>query len=113
MDESTVDRYSRLALVVLGGGQAVDRCGDGTDAECVGSVCYPGLDDVPERALWASLGCGNPVTVADIEPGERVLDLGSGGGLDVLLSARRAGPDGMVYGVDASPDMLALARVNA
>ena len=64
-------------------------------------------------ASRASLGCGNPLAVADLHPGERVLDLGSGGGLDVLLSARRVAPDGTAYGLDASPDMLTLARANA
>jgi len=68
---------------------------------------------MPEAALRASLGCGNPVAVAALEPGETVLDLGSGGGLDVLLSARRVGPAGRVYGLDASPEMIALARANA
>src|SRR6058998_2326967 len=98
MDESTVDRYSRLARVVVGGGHAVDRCGDAA-GDCVGAACYPDVSGVPEAAVRASLGCGNPVAVADIEPGERVLDLGSGGGLDVLLSARRAGPAGKAYGL--------------
>lgn len=68
---------------------------------------------VPEAALRASLGCGNPVTVAALEEGETVLDLGSGGGLDMLLSARRVGPAGRVYGLDAPPEMIALARANA
>jgi ubiquinone/menaquinone biosynthesis C-methylase UbiE len=63
--------------------------------------------------LRASLGCGNPVAVAALEPGEIVLDLGSGGGIDVLLSARRVGPGGKAYGLDASPDMISLARANA
>jgi ubiquinone/menaquinone biosynthesis C-methylase UbiE len=64
-------------------------------------------------ALRASLGCGNPVAVADLHPGQTVLDLGSGGCLDVLLSARRVAPGGTAYGLDASPDMLTLARANA
>lgn len=68
---------------------------------------------LPEAAVLASLGCGNPTAVADLHPGERVLDLGSGGGIDVLLSARRVGPTGFVYGVDFTPEMLALARANA
>jgi arsenite methyltransferase len=70
-------------------------------------------DGLPAAALAASLGCGNPMAVADLRPGERVLDLGSGGGIDVLLSARRVGPGGFAYGVDMTDEMLALARANA
>src|SRR6266567_4492100 len=80
--------------------------------DCFGAAAYPDADGAPEAALRASLGCGNPVAVASLNPGETVLDLGSGGGLDVLLSARRVGPAGTAYGLDASPDMLALARAN-
>ncbi|MGV8967753.1 MAG: arsenite methyltransferase [Cellulomonas sp.] len=68
---------------------------------------------LPDAAVLASLGCGNPTAVADLHLGERVLDLGSGGGIDVLLSARRVGPTGFAYGVDFTPEMLALARANA
>jgi SAM-dependent methyltransferase len=78
-----------------------------------GAAAYPGADCAPEAALRASLGCGNPLAVASLKPGETVLDLGSGGGLDVLLSARRVGPAGTAYGLDASTDMLTLARANA
>ncbi len=67
---------------------------------------------LPAEALAASLGCGNPLAVADLQPGQRVLDLGSGGGIDVLLSARRVGPSGHAYGVDMTPEMLALAEAN-
>jgi arsenite methyltransferase len=67
---------------------------------------------VPEKAVRASLGCGNPTALIDLRPGETVLDLGSGGGIDVLLSARRVGPTGKVYGLDMTDDMLALAREN-
>jgi arsenite methyltransferase len=70
-------------------------------------------DELPEEAVQASLGCGNPLAVADLHEGERVLDLGSGGGIDVLLSARRVGPSGFAYGVDMTDDMLQLARQNA
>ena len=80
---------------------------------CFGAAAYPSNADVPEAALRASLGCGNPLAVADLHPGETVLDLGSGDGLDVLLSARRVGPGGLAYGLDASADMLTLARANA
>jgi len=70
-------------------------------------------DGLPEEAVLASLGCGNPLAVADLHEGERVLDLGSGGGIDVLLSARRVGPSGFAYGVDMTDEMLTLARANA
>ena len=70
-------------------------------------------DGLPEEAVLASLGCGNPMAVADLREGEQVLDLGSGGGIDVLLSARRVGPSGFAYGVDMTEDMLELARQNA
>ena len=69
--------------------------------------------DLPENAVAASLGCGNPVAVAEMHEGETVLDLGSGGGIDVLLSARRVGPKGTVYGLDMTDEMLALAQANA
>ncbi|MGH3495372.1 MAG: arsenite methyltransferase, partial [Sciscionella sp.] len=69
--------------------------------------------EIPVEALLASLGCGNPTAVADLHPGERVLDLGSGGGIDVLLSARRVGETGFAYGVDMTEEMLNLARANA
>ncbi len=68
------------------------------------------LSDVPDGAALASLGCGNPTAVAELRPGEVVLDLGSGAGIDVLLSARRVGPDGFVYGIDMTDEMLELAR---
>jgi arsenite methyltransferase len=70
-------------------------------------------EGLPEEAVLASLGCGNPLAVADLRAGERVLDLGSGGGIDVLLSARRVGPAGFAYGVDMTDEMLTLARANA
>ena len=68
--------------------------------------------DLPAEAVLASLGCGNPTALADLQPGEVVLDLGSGGGIDVLLSARRVGPTGKAYGLDMTDEMLALAREN-
>ncbi|MGY1685152.1 arsenite methyltransferase [Geodermatophilus sp. SYSU D00804] len=98
-------------------------------AQEVGGCCGPAAGDdgrfgaglydaeategLPEEAVLASLGCGNPVAVADLREGERVLDLGSGGGIDVLLSARRVGPTGFAYGVDMTDEMLDLARANA
>jgi arsenite methyltransferase len=69
-------------------------------------------DEVPVTALKASLGCGNPTALAELKPGEVVLDLGSGGGIDVLLSARRVGPTGKAYGLDMTDQMLALAEEN-
>ena len=110
--DTVISRYSGLARTALAGERVTDCDPDGFTEGCFGAAAYAG-DDAPEGALRASLGCGNPVAVADLRPGETVLDLGSGGGLDVLLSARRVGPDGTAYGVDGSPDMLALARAAA
>ena len=98
------------------GSPAADSCCD-TAAEAVGGFSE-GLyregetDGLPEEAVLASLGCDNPIAVAELHEGERVLDLGSGGGIDVLLSARRVGPAGFAYGVDMTDDMLELARAN-
>jgi arsenite methyltransferase len=80
-----------------------------------GSVLYSAGDraGLPVAAVEASLGCGNPTVVAELREGETVLDLGSGGGIDVLLSARRVGPSGFAYGVDMTDEMLDLARANA
>jgi arsenite methyltransferase len=78
-----------------------------------GAGHYDDLDGVPDAAVRVSLGCGNPLTVADLHAGDTVLDLGSGGGIDVLLSARRVGPHGFVYGLDATAEMVELARRNA
>jgi L-amino acid N-acyltransferase YncA/precorrin-6B methylase 2 len=106
-----VDRYSGLARQVMAGQTATDTCGT-EPAGCLGATHYAFGEPVPDGALRAGLGCGNPLAVADIAPGETVLDLGSGGGLDVILAARRTGPAGRAYGLEASPDMLALARTN-
>jgi SAM-dependent methyltransferase len=114
--ELIISRYSELARAALAG-QIITDCGPGEyENGCFGAAAYAAAHDdpeTPEAALRASLGCGNPIAVASLGPGETVLDLGSGGGLDVLLSARRVGPDGVAYGLDASADMLRLARVNA
>src|SRR5918997_4935090 len=86
-------------------------CSDAATTDPITGNLYA-TDDVagvPEDALKASLGCGNPTALADLKPGETVLDLGSGGGIDVLLSARRVGPTGKAYGLDMTGDMLALA----
>ena len=108
-------------------GEAARSVGGSAGTSCCGTVpCAPGQQDpitrdlyaasqaseVPAEALAASLGCGNPTALAALRPGEVVLDLGSGGGIDVLLSARRVGPTGKAYGLDMTPDMLALAREN-
>lgn len=114
-------RYALAA--VQGSGDAgccggSDGCCDASDVvvdERFGAGLY-GADDaaaVPAEALAASLGCGNPLVVAELREGERVLDLGSGGGIDVLLSARRVGATGFAYGVDMTDEMLDLARANA
>lgn len=88
-----------------------DCCTDST----FGSTLYRSDDlvSVPDGAALASLGCGNPTAVAELEAGETVLDLGSGGGIDVLVSARRVGPDGFVYGLDMTMEMIDLARQHA
>ncbi|WP_283136018.1 GNAT family N-acetyltransferase [Rhizohabitans arisaemae] len=115
-DEEIIRRYSGLARRAMNGEPALD-CGPRAFAEGgFGTVGYDQDDEVavlPQGALLASLGCGNPVAVAELCGGETVLDLGSGGGIDVLLSARRVGPYGKVYGLDASADMVELARRNA
>ena len=111
-------RYAEAALAVTAGGGG--SCGSGSccppgDAKAMfGEALYdPGdRSEVPQTAATASLGCGNPVAVADLHEGETVLDLGSGGGLDVLLSAKRVGPTGVVYGLDMTEEMLALAQRN-
>jgi len=108
-----VGRYSQLARAALRGEAITDCDPDTFDDGRFGAAVYADRTQAPEAAFQASLGCGNPLAIADLRPGETVLDLGSGGGLDVLLSARRVAPDGVVYGLDASTDMLTLARMNA
>jgi SAM-dependent methyltransferase len=92
--------------------QGESCCGEPTT---IGSSLYSALerDELPDAAVLASLGCGNPTAVAELHEGERVLDLGSGGGIDVLLSAKRVGPTGRAFGVDMTDEMLALAQRNA
>ena len=110
-------KYGEAALRVRSGKTS---CGCGTTAACCGdddpitSNLYDeaAAAQIPAEALLASLGCGNPTALADLKPGETVLDLGSGGGIDVLLSARRVGPTGKAYGLDMTDEMLALAREN-
>jgi arsenite methyltransferase len=90
---------------------ATDASGCCGDAQCFGAALYEDAD-VPDTALSASLGCGNPTAMADLHDGMTVLDLGSGGGIDVLLSARRVAPSGTAYGLDMTDEMLDLARAN-
>jgi arsenite methyltransferase len=112
-------RYAELAERATAG--VVDDCGCGggcdpaAEAPGIGPGLYAAADreTLPETAVLASLGCGNPTAVAELREGEVVLDLGSGGGIDVLLSARRVGPTGKAYGLDMTEEMLALARRNA
>lgn len=126
-------RYAQAATAVRAGSTNVEvnETLQLTDAGCCETTCCDGdtalVDDafgaglyaadqqseLPAEALAASLGCGNPTAVAALRPGERVLDLGSGGGIDVLLSARRVGETGFAYGVDMTDEMLDLARANA
>jgi ubiquinone/menaquinone biosynthesis C-methylase UbiE len=114
--EAVRQRYAAAALSVLepegGDGGCCDSgcCGGAKDP--VTSNLYDSVEAPSEAALAASLGCGNPTALIDLEPGQKVLDLGSGGGLDVLLSARRVAPDGMAYGLDMTDEMLALAERN-
>jgi arsenite methyltransferase len=117
-DESIQDlvkqKYGQVALRVTSGGTSC--CGTSSSSACdpITSNLYESGEtaDLPEQAVSASLGCGNPTTLAQLEPGETVLDLGSGGGIDVLLSAKRVGPTGKAYGLDMTDEMLALAREN-
>ncbi len=110
--EAVRERYARRALRVVEGGGG--DCCTGGSCDPVSRDLYDGADagSVPADALAASLGCGNPTALAELRPGETVLDLGSGGGIDVLLSARRVGPTGFAYGVDMTGEMLALAERN-
>ncbi|HSO56309.1 MAG TPA: arsenite methyltransferase [Actinomycetes bacterium] len=121
-------RYAAAASKVTSG-QGGCGCGQPADCGCDSGCCgaataeEPGFgaelyaeldrDQLPDTALLASLGCGNPTAVAELHQGETVLDLGSGGGIDVLLSAKRVGPTGKAYGLDMTEEMLALARANA
>jgi arsenite methyltransferase len=111
------EKYGEAALRVASG-QANACCGGssacGTDIDPITANLYGDSEKgvVPEEAVLASLGCGNPTALAELREGETVLDLGSGGGIDVLLSARRVGPTGKAYGLDMTGEMLALARAN-
>jgi SAM-dependent methyltransferase len=123
--EEVREHYAKAARAAQAGANAdcgcgPDCCAPGDQLLDVGSEIYGAsryeaedVEALPDEAVLASLGCGNPFAVADLREGETVLDLGSGGGIDVLLSARRVGPEGFAYGLDMTDDMLALARSNA
>ena len=111
LQRTVQERYGAIARSVGAGGCCGDACGCGDE---VSGNLYGEAEraDLPAQALAASLGCGNPTALIDLKAGQTVLDLGSGGGIDVLLSAKRVGPWGKVYGLDMTDDMLALAREN-
>jgi arsenite methyltransferase len=116
--EQVRQRYAEAARRAVGGGRS--GCGGGSccedeDVGDSGEALYSveQLGELPDAAVLASLGCGNPIAVAELGEGETVLDLGSGGGIDVILSAKRVGPAGVAYGLDMTDEMLALARRNA
>lgn len=116
--EVVKERYGRAALRVVQGDVKASCCGTGGSCGSADPITRDLYDAVttaalPEAAVLASLGCGNPTALAELREGEVVLDLGSGGGIDVLLSAKRVGPAGRAYGLDMTDEMLALARRNA
>ena len=110
------EKYGQAALRVIQGRSSCCGTAPASDGcpDPITSNLYDGsqTSQIPEEALLASLGCGNPTALAELKPGETVLDLGSGGGIDVLLSAKRVGPTGKAYGLDMTDEMLALAREN-
>jgi len=114
--EIVKDKYGQAALRVYQGKSACCGSAPSSLEKCdpITSNLYSGGEaaQVPAEAVAASLGCGNPTALAELRPGETVLDLGSGGGIDVLLSARRVGPAGKAYGLDMTDEMLALARTS-
>jgi SAM-dependent methyltransferase len=115
IQETVREKYAGAAKQAASGKAA--SCGGGAEFACCDPITTNLYSDaeksgLPEKAVLASLGCGNPTALAELKPGETVLDLGSGGGIDVLLSARRVGPTGKAYGLDMTDEMLALAREN-
>jgi ubiquinone/menaquinone biosynthesis C-methylase UbiE len=113
--ENVKEKYGQAALRVQAGGSSC--CGTSPSSGCADPITSNLYDasqtsQIPEQAVLASLGCGNPTALATLNPGDTVLDLGSGGGIDVLLSARRVGPTGKAYGLDMTDEMLALANEN-
>ena len=113
--EEVRERYAAAARAVTDGSSSGCCGSDSCCSDSFGESLYSSeqRDDLPDAAALASLGCGNPVVVAELHEGETVLDLGSGGGIDVLLSARRVGPAGRAIGLDMTDEMLALAQRNA
>ena len=116
LKEVVKEKYGQAALRVNSGGSSCCGAGAALEGSCdpITSNLYDAAQTgaLPEEAVLASLGCGNPTALAELKAGESVLDLGSGGGIDVLLSARRVGPTGKAYGLDMTDEMLALAREN-
>jgi arsenite methyltransferase len=113
--EAVREKYGQVALKVLDEGASCcgsSCCGNESDPITSGLYDESQSDQIPETALKASLGCGNPTALVTLNTGETILDLGSGGGIDVLLSARRVGPTGKAYGLDMTDEMLELARAN-
>ncbi|NLT66605.1 MAG: arsenite methyltransferase [Acidobacteria bacterium] len=111
------EKYSQAANRAQSGTSSCcglsSRCGDSSAAPILKDLyTLDEMAELPEKAVLASLGCGNPTALAELSPGETVLDLGSGGGIDVLLSAKRVGPQGKAYGLDMTDEMLSLAREN-
>ena len=109
--ETVRERYAAAALAHTDPA-SIAGCCTNPDASCGEHYAAGERDELPDTAVLASLGCGNPTAMADLREGETVLDLGSGGGIDVLLSARRVGPTGIAYGLDMTDEMLDLARAN-
>src|ERR687896_2663258 len=121
LKDTVREKYGQAALRARDGDTSASCCGSsgccGSTTEAWDPITANLYDEgetagIPATALLASLGCGNPTALAELRPGETVLDLGSGGGIDVLLSARRVGPEGFAYGLDMTDDMLALAEQN-
>jgi len=116
LKEVVKEKYGQAALRVNAGGNSCCGVSAALDGCCgpITSNLYDAAQtgELPQEAVLASLGCGNPTALAQLNPGETILDLGSGGGIDVLLSARRVGPSGKAYGLDMTDEMLALAREN-
>lgn len=117
LTDTVRERYAEAARRVTTGAAATCGCGTATNSACCDPITSNLYDEhdaanLPETALLASLGCGNPTALAQLNAGETVLDLGSGGGIDVILSARRVGPGGKAYGLDMTDEMLALAEDN-
>jgi arsenite methyltransferase len=112
--EVVKEKYGQAALRVTSGGSSCCGATAGTGCDPITSNLYDAQQEgqIPAQALLASLGCGNPTALAELKPGEVVLDLGSGGGIDVLLSAKRVGPTGKAYGLDMTDEMLTLANEN-